>query len=122
MRHRTHERDSSRFRSRNPAKGTLIADPKFLEASGLRKFDFRLANPMWNQDGYRDLMENDRFGTVHVWDCSVNNAADWGWIQHMLASLKPDWKNGSRPRPRRLFRGGTEGEIRKKVVGEDLIE
>jgi type I restriction enzyme M protein len=43
-------------------EGDTLGDPKFLEGSGLRKFDFVLANPMWNQDGYRDLMVNDRLG------------------------------------------------------------
>jgi len=28
----------------------------------IEQFDFVVANPMWNQDGYKDLMENDRLG------------------------------------------------------------
>jgi type I restriction enzyme M protein len=102
-------------------QGDTLADPKFLEGNGLRKFDFVLANPMWNQDGYRDLMENDRLGRFSYGIASASSA-DWGWIQHMLASLKPNGKMGVVLDQGALFRAGAEGKIRQKVVEQDLIE
>jgi len=102
--------------------GDTFADPKFLEKDGsLRKFDIVVANPMWNQDGYRQLMENDRFGRFG-YGFAPNSSADWGWIQHMLTSLKPTSRMGIVLDQGVLFRGGSEGEIRKKVVEEDLVE
>ena len=102
--------------------GDTFADPKFLDKDGsLRKFDIVVANPMWNQDGYKALMENDRFGRF-AYGISPNSSADWGWIQHMLASLKSTSRMGIVLDQGVLFRGGCEGEIRKKVVEEDLVE
>lgn len=103
--------------------GDTFADPKFLEPDGsLKKFDIVIANPMWNQDGYRDAMESDKFGRF-VYGIAPNNSADWGWIQHMLASLKPNGRMGIVLDRGSLFRGGSEGKIRKKVIEEeDLVE
>jgi len=102
-------------------QGDTLADPKFLEGNGLRKFDVVLANPMWNQDGYRDLMENDRLGRFS-YGIAPTSSADWGWIQHMLASLKPTGRMGVVLDQGALFRGGAEGKIRQKVVEDDLVE
>jgi type I restriction enzyme M protein len=101
--------------------GDTLADPKFLENGGLKKFDFALTNPMWNQDGYRDVIENDRFERFS-YGVSPNNSADWGWIQHLLASLKPKGRAGIVLDQGSLFRGASEEKIRKKIIEADLIE
>jgi len=74
-------------------QGDTIADPRFLDGAGLKKFDIAIANPMWNQDGYKELMQNDRFGRFN-YGIPPNSAADWGWIQHMLTSLESDGRMG----------------------------
>ena len=102
-------------------QGDTLADPKFLEGNGLRKFDFVLANPMWNQDGYRDLMENDRLGRFS-YGIATESSADWAWIQHMLASLKRTGRMGVVLDQGALFRAGAEGRIRQKIVEADLVE
>jgi type I restriction enzyme M protein len=76
---------------------------------------------MWNQDGYRDVMENDRLGRF-PYGITPASSADWGWIQHMLASLKPTGRMGVVLDQGALFRGGAEGKIRQKVLEQDLIE
>ena len=106
----------------NIAHGDTFADPRFLGEGGiLYRFDLVLANPMWNQDGYRQLLEVDKFGRF-AYGVPPNNSADWGWIQHMLASLKRNGKMGVVLDQGVLFRGGSEGEIRKQIVDQDLIE
>jgi len=102
-------------------QGDTIADPRFLDGAGLKKFDIAIANPMWNQDGYKELMQNDRFGRFN-YGIPPNSAADWGWIQHMLSSLESDGRMGIVLDQGALFRGGAEGEIRKKVLEDDLVE
>jgi type I restriction enzyme M protein len=102
-------------------QGDTIADPRFLDGAGLKRFGIAIANPMWNQDGYKELMQNDRFGRFN-YGIPPNSAADWGWIQHMLASLNDDGRMGIVLDQGALFRGGAEGEIRKKVLEDDLIE
>ena len=65
--------------------------PQFLEQEGCPgHFDIVTANPMWNQDFEQKTYETDaynRFGYGYP----PSSSADWGWIQHMFASLK---KNG----------------------------
>lgn len=102
-------------------QGDSMADPKFLSGSSLRRFDMVIANPMWNQDGYKQLMETDRFGRFD-YGVATNSSADWGWIQHMLASLKTSGRMGIVLDQGALFRGGAEGKIRGKVIDDDLIE
>jgi type I restriction enzyme M protein len=103
-------------------QGDTFSNPRFLEKDGsLSKFDLVLANPMWNQKGYKDAVLNDKYRRF-FYGSSPNSSADWGWIQHMLASLKPDGKMGIVLDNGVLFRGGMEGKIREKVLKEDLVE
>ena len=101
--------------------GDTLADPKFLEGALLKKFDIAVANPMWNQDGYREVIQNDRLNRFG-YGIPPNGAADWGWIQHMLTSLKSDGRMGIVLDQGALFRGGAEVEIRQKIIEEDLVE
>jgi len=67
--------------------GDTMNRPAFLKGgSSLETFDIVTANPMWNQDFTQDIYENDpynRFGNGYP----PSSSADWGWIQHMMASL-----------------------------------
>jgi len=87
--------------------------------------DVVLANPPWNQDGYdenvlkKGHLRKQRF----LYGFTSKQSADCAWIQHMLAMAKNESgrvgvviDNGC------LFRGGKEGDIRKKVVEADLVE
>ncbi|MCH7761834.1 N-6 DNA methylase [candidate division TA06 bacterium] len=103
-------------------QGDTFSNPRFLEKDGsLSKFDIVLANPMWNQDGYKEAMEKDQYRRF-IYGVASNSSADWGWIQHMLASLKPDGRMGIVLDNGVLFRSGMEGKIREKVLKEDLVE
>jgi len=102
-------------------QGDSFADPKFIIGSSLKKFDIVIANPMWNQDGYKALMEGDQFGRF-IYGVATSSSADWGWIQHMLSSLKSTGRMGVVLDQGALFRGGIEGKIRRKVIEEDLLE
>ncbi len=66
--------------------GDTLRNPKLLEGSGLKRFDLVTANPMWNQDGYTaEFYENDPFERFTHYPPA--SSADWGWVQHMAASL-----------------------------------
>lgn len=53
---------------------------------------------MWNQKSFaQDVYENDelnrfanRFEDKSVVPYPPSDSADWGWAQHILASMKPD--------------------------------
>jgi len=68
--------------------GDTFRQPKFTVDKKLMRFDYVVANPMWNDDNYdADAYEADSFerfkdGIAH------KNTADWGWVQIIWASLK----------------------------------
>jgi len=74
------------------ALGDTMNTPAFKTSEGsLRKFDLVTANPMWNQTFAHSVYENDPYNRF-VFGYPPSNSADWGWIQHMFASLKNDGK------------------------------
>lgn len=109
------------------ALGDTMKAPRFTEDGRLQGFDKVTANPMWNQDGYRDVMENDTFGRF-AYGVAPNSTADWGWIQHMHASLRDGGKmalvidTGAVSRGSGNVGSNRERDIRKAFVEDDLVE
>jgi type I restriction enzyme M protein len=107
--------------------GDTMKAPRFTVDGKLCQFDKVTANPMWNQDGYRDVTENDTYGRF-TYGVPPNSTADWGWIQHMYASLKEGGKMATVIDTGAVARGsGTqasnrERDIRKAFVDADLVE
>jgi len=68
--------------------GDTFRHPKFRKGNRLQTFDRAVANPMWNQTEFTekdyDADELDRFPKGAGFP---GNKADWGWVQHILASL-----------------------------------
>jgi len=108
--------------------GDTMRRPAFTNAEGrLRQFDLVVANPMWNQDFPSSTYEHDpydrfRFGTP------PSSSADWGWLQHMLASLRDGGRMAVVLDTGAVSRGsGNQGsnrerDIRRTFVEADLIE
>ena len=110
--------------------GNTMINPKFrsLEGKGLRQFDRITANPMWNQDVFTaEVYEKDEYGRFGD-RIPPKNTADWGWAQHILASLKPDGRaavildTGAASRGSGSDSRSAEKEIRKWFVDNDFIE
>ena len=83
------------------------------------KADFILANPPFNLEWDRDKVEDDprwKYGLP------PKNNANYAWLQHMISKLSQNGKmacilaNGS------LSASGQEGEIRKKIIENDLVD
>ncbi len=108
--------------------GDTMTSPKHTSPDGsLSKFDIVVANPMWNQDFVQSVYENDTFGRFG-YGYPPSSTADWGWIQHMLASLKDQGRmavvfdTGSVSRGSGNQGSNRERDIRKKFVENDLVE
>ncbi|MEM3112622.1 MAG: N-6 DNA methylase [Candidatus Anstonellales archaeon] len=102
--------------------------PLFLNFDGsLRKFDVVLANPMWNQKFSEEVYDRDVYRRF-LFGYPPESSADWGWIQHMYASLKENGRMAVVIDTGAVSRGsGTTGrnrerDIRKIFVDNDLIE
>ncbi|MGB9807688.1 MAG: N-6 DNA methylase, partial [Thermosulfidibacteraceae bacterium] len=105
-----------------------IRNPKFIEGGRIKQFDKVIANPMWNQKFPQDIFENDTYNRFSFGIPPSNQSSDWGWIQHMYASLKDNGKlvvvidTGAVTRGSGESGTDREKEIRKKFVENDLIE
>jgi len=111
--------------------GDTFKNPKFRDKGGkLRTFDRVVANPMWNQDWFTeadyDADELDRFPAGAGFP--GKSSADWGWVQHMHASLNDKGRTAVVLDTGAASRGsgnaGTSKErtIRQWFVDHDLIE
>ena len=120
MGHGEDERVPSRDEGVDHAGGH-VRNPQFLDGGELRKFDSVIANPMWNQKGFKQYMEDDQYGRFG-YGVVNNSSADWGWIQHMLASMNETGRMGVVLDQGALFRGGAERRVREAVLRDDLVE
>jgi len=110
------------------AIGDTMNRPAFTYSDGsLRRFDKVTANPMWNQNFPITTYEHDTYGRFNH-GIPPASSADWGWVQHMFASLNDRGKMGMVIDTGAASRGsGNQGsnrerDIRKAFVERDYIE
>ena len=108
--------------------GDTMNRPAFTNSDGsLMRFHRVTANTMWNQKFALTTYENDTYGRF-AFGIPPSSSADWGWIQHMFASLQDDGKMAVVLDTGAVSRGsGNEGsnrerDIRKAFVERDLVE
>ena len=100
--------------------GDTLEDPQILDNGQIRKFDRVLANPPFSQNYSRaNLKFASRF---REWCPETGKKADLMFVQHMLASLKPDGHMATIMPHGVLFRGGKEKLIREIFINDDVIE
>jgi type I restriction enzyme M protein len=111
--------------------GDTFKNPKFRNRQGrLRTFDCVVANPMWNQDWFTeadyDNDELDRFPPGAGFP--GKSSADWGWVQHIHASLNDSGRaavildTGAASRGSGNTGTNKEKGVRQWFVERDLIE
>ncbi len=110
------------------ALGDTMNRPAFLNPDGsLCHFKKVTANPMWNQNFAPATYEHDTYGRF-PFGAPPASSADWGWIQHMAASLDSGGKmavvldTGAASRGSGNQGSNRERDIRKAFVERDLIE
>ena len=109
--------------------GDTFRKPKFRSSNRMRTFDRVVANPMWNQTEFKekdyDADELDRFPKGAGFP---GGKADWGWVQIILASLKPSGRaaivldTGAASRGSGNANTNKEKDVRRWFVEQDLIE
>ena len=127
-------------------KGDTLNYPQHKDANNeLDVFDRVIANPPFSQDGWWAAAESsqevnldkdgkekkispnyskvviDRYGRFQ-YGIPPRGYADLAFLQHMIAVLKQDGKAGVVLPHGTLFRSGTEGAIREKLLKADLVE
>lgn len=101
--------------------GPYQADTFFNDLHKTLKADFIMANPPFNLSNWgQDKLKDDP-----RWKYGIPPAgnANYAWIQHMIHHLAPNGKIGLVLANGALStQSGGEGEIRKKIIEDDLVE
>jgi type I restriction enzyme M protein len=105
------------------ALGDTMRTPRFLQEDGsLRRFDLVTANPMWNQSFPTQAYENDPFERFSR-GVPPGSSADWGWVQHMVASLEPNGHMAVVLDTGAVSRGsGNQGSNRERDIRKLFVE
>ena len=100
-----------------------ISNPKLVEGDSLMKFNIVVANPPFSLDKWgADDADKDRF--QRFWrGIPPKSKGDYAFISHMVhIALEKEGKVGVIAPHGVLFRGGSEGKIRQKLIEENMLE
>jgi type I restriction enzyme M protein len=104
--------------------GDTLRNPKLLDGEDrLKHFDVVVANPPFSLDkwGY-DTAAHDRFGRFRR-GLPPRTKGDYAFILHMIETMKPKTGRMAVVVPHGvLFRGSSEGAIRRKLIEENLLD
>ena len=108
--------------------GDTMRNPAFISNTGsLQQFSLVTANPMWNQKFKQEIYENDPYNRFN-YGYPPTSSADWGWVQHIHASLNDNGRaaivldTGAASRGSGSANVTKEKQERKWFVDNDLIE
>jgi len=103
--------------------GDTLNNPRLLEDNALRKFDVVVSNPPFSLDKWgAENAARDFFCRFHR-GVPSRGKADYAFITHIIETTVADTGKAGVIVPHGvLFRGGTEGRIRKKLIVENLLE
>jgi len=109
--------------------GDTFRHPKFRKGNRLQTFDRAVANPMWNQTEFTEKdYDADEFDRFPKGAGFPGNKADWGWVQHILASLGDKGRaaivldTGAASRGSGNANTNKERDVRRWFVEQNLIE
>ena len=103
-------------------RGDTLRSPGLRQADGhISTFDVVVANPPFSLQNWG--AETWAADTRSFCGVPPAKNADFAWVQHMIASMKPETGRVGVVMPHGvLFRSGAEGAIRKHLIESDLLE
>lgn len=112
-----HEMDNARIEW-----GDTINNPQLREQDSLMKFDVVVANPPFSLDKWgADEATADRYNRFHR-GVPPKSKGDYAFITHMIETLNEHGRAGVVLPHGVLFRGSSEGKIRKQLIEENLLK
>lgn len=105
-------------------QGNTLVSPLFLNGDALDTFDYVVANPPFSDKRWSTGLDPehdpyDRFGPYGV---PPQKQGDYAYLLHILRSLRPTGKGACILPHGVLFRGGSEGAIRRNLVQRGYIK
>ena len=115
------------------AWGDTLANPLHLEDDKLMKFQVIVANPPFSLDKWAMGFAGESNGDFKMeegldpykrftWGVPPTSKGDYAFVLHMLNSLSEGGRMGVVLPHGVLFRGGSEGKIRQKIVEMNLLD
>jgi len=103
--------------------GDTIDNPKLIQGDSLMKFDVVVANPPFSLDKWgAEHAASDRFRRFHR-GVPPKSKGDYAFLSHMIETIVEDKGRVGVVVPHGvLFRGGSEGKIRQKLIEENLLD
>jgi type I restriction enzyme M protein len=100
-----------------------LSKPVFKDGAQLRKFDYIVSNPPFSLANWSNgvSIDNDEFGRFEMGVPPEKNG-DYAFLLHIISSLKSTGKAAVVLPHGVLFRGNSEGEIRKNIIKRGLIK
>ncbi|MBF8151314.1 type I restriction-modification system subunit M [Winogradskyella sp. F6397] len=112
-----HEMDNA-----NIEWGDTLNNPLLKENDALMKFDIVVANPPFSLDKWgAENASSDRYNRFHR-GVPPKSKGDYAFITHMIETLNEHGKAGVVLPHGVLFRGSSEGKIRKQLIEENLLK
>jgi type I restriction enzyme M protein len=106
-------------------RGDTLRTPIFTDSAtgGLAAFDVVVANPPFSLEQWgREIWESDPWGRAFA-GLPPDSSGDFAWVQHMVKSMADQTGRMAVVLPQgALFRGGVEGDIRRFLLEQDVIE
>jgi type I restriction enzyme M protein len=115
--------------------GDTIRNPKLKEGDALMKFDTVVANPPFSLDKWGKVEDKEGDKTTVSYDPETDkynrfwrgvppkSKGDWAFISHMIeTTYEGHGKVGVIVPHGVLFRGASEGKIRRKTIEENILE
>jgi type I restriction enzyme M protein len=102
--------------------GDTIRNPIHLENDSLMKFDVVVANPPFSLDKWgADDAENDPYKRF-VYGIPPKSKGDYAFVEHMVASANENGTVAVVLPHGVLFRGASEGKIRKGLIDDNYLD
>ncbi|MBI0584652.1 MAG: SAM-dependent DNA methyltransferase [Methanomassiliicoccus sp.] len=103
-------------------RGDTLRQPAFLANDSLSTFDCVIANPPFSLENWgEEVWASDPYGRNFAG--MPPSKGDYAWVQHMIKSMAPKTGRMAVVLPHgALFRMGSEGKIREKILKMDLLE
>jgi type I restriction enzyme M protein len=106
------------------AGNNTIAHPQFKDNGQLKRFDFVVANPPFSVKNWTSgiVPIDDEFNRFKGYGVPPEKNGDYAFLLHILGSLKSTGKGAVILPHGVLFRGNTEGGIRKNIIERKWIK
>ena len=103
--------------------GDTLRNPLLIESDHLMHFEVVVANPPFSLDKWgSDVAQKDRFRRFHR-GIPPKSKGDYAFIQHMVETTDPFKGRAGVVVPHGvLFRANSEGQIRRKLIAENLLD